>query len=239
VLFRSPVEIQICPEQFPFASIKPSVSYVAGHALFDISKRPIGEWQGIAKNLLDKLVGLLLLAVSAPLLAVIAVAVKLDTPGQVFFVQRRHGYNHRTIRVIKFRTMTELQDGHEVQQATKNDRRVTRVGRFLRRTSLDELPQLFNVVKGDMSLVGPRPHALVHNDYYSQRLVNYANRHKVKPGITGLAQIRGLRGETDTLDKMRERAEADVYYIDNWSLWMDLKILARTPLALIGQKNAY
>ena len=201
--------------------------------------KPISEWQEIAKDMTDKILSLTLLIVTLPFTALIALAIKLDSPGPVFFIQQRHGYNHQTINVFKFRTMTVLQDGEEVKQAVKNDDRVTRVGAFLRKTSLDELPQLLNVLNAEMSLVGPRPHALVHNNYYSNVLDKYAKRHKVKPGITGLAQIRGLRGETDTLDKMRQRAEADVYYIDNWSFWMDLKILVKTPLSLLRHRDVY
>ena len=234
-----PIDIQICPETMPLASLKPHVSYFAGQTLFDVSPKPISEWQEIAKDMMDKILGLTLLLVASPFMAIIAIAIRLDSPGPVFFLQKRHGYNHQTIKVVKFRTMTVMQDGDEIKQAVKNDQRVTRVGAFLRKTSLDELPQLLNVLNADMSLVGPRPHALVQNNYYSNVLEKYAKRHKVKPGITGLAQIRGLRGETDTLDKMRERAEADIFYIDNWSFWMDLKILVKTPLSLLRYRDVY
>ncbi|MCF6199021.1 MAG: undecaprenyl-phosphate glucose phosphotransferase [Hyphomicrobiaceae bacterium] len=234
-----PVNIQICPENMPFSSLKPEISYIGNHTLFDVGKKPISEWQGIAKAILDQTLGLILLVLLSPLMALIALAIRLDSPGPILFFQKRHGYNHRTINVCKFRTMTVQENDNNVRQATKDDDRVTRVGKFLRRTSLDELPQLFNVINAEMSLVGPRPHALVHNNYYSALLEKYPGRHKVKPGMTGLAQIRGLRGETDTLEKMRERADVDIEYIENWSFAMDIKILFKTPLALLHQKNAY
>ena len=143
------------------------------------------------------------------------------------------------MNVLKFRTMTVLEDSSEVRQAMPADPRITRVGRFLRRTSLDELPQLFNVLSGEMSLVGPRPHALVHDEHYGALIENYANRHQVKPGITGLAQVRGHRGETSTADKMQMRVDADLSYIRSWSLWLDLKILIATVWTVAGQKNAH
>ena len=148
----------------------------------------------------------------------VALAIKLDSPGPVFFKQRRHGYNHRLIYVYKFRTMHVAEDGAVVVQARKDDDRVTRVGKFLRRTSIDELPQLFNVLKGEMSLVGPRPHAVAHNQLYCERLERYANRHCVKPGMTGWAQIHGFRGPTEDPEKMRKRVQMDLYYIENWSI---------------------
>jgi putative colanic acid biosynthesis UDP-glucose lipid carrier transferase len=168
----------------------------------------------------------------------IALAIKLDSRGPVLFRQRRHGYNHRVIDVYKFRTMTVAEDGDRVEQARKNDPRVTRFGKFLRKSSLDELPQLFNVLKGEMSLVGPRPHALAHNQHYRERLDRYANRHCVKPGMTGWAQIKGFRGPTEDAEKMRKRVQMDLYYIENWSLWLDFKILALTPFVGFINRNA-
>jgi putative colanic acid biosynthesis UDP-glucose lipid carrier transferase len=155
------------------------------------------------------------------------------------FVQRRHGLNNRVIRVLKFRTMHVKEDGERVIQACRDDERVTRVGRLLRRTSLDELPQLFNVLRGDMSLVGPRPHALAHNVHYTKMLVRYANRHRVKPGITGWAQVNGCRGSTQMPAQMRRRVEHDLFYIDNWSFWLDLKIIILTPFRGMFSENAY
>ena len=179
-----------------------------------------------------------MLLAALPIFLLVAAAIKLDTPGPVFFRQRRHGFNHNIFMVWKFRTMTVVEDGVAIVQARKGDQRITRVGRWLRRTSLDELPQLLNVLAGEMSLVGPRPHAVAHNEHYSLLLGTYASRHKVKPGITGWAQVNGYRGETDTSEKMAKRVEYDLYYIEHWSLLFDIKILLLTPFSLFG-KNAF
>ena len=212
---------------------------VGGMNLMQVRTRPIGGWGLIIKQLIDYTFAGIGLLVSAPLFLAIAVAIKLNSSGPVFFRQRRHGCNEREIIVFKFRTMTVAEDGDNVKQATRNDPRTTRVGRFLRETSIDELPQLINVLRGEMSLVGPRPHALVHNEYYRSRVSRYSNRHKVKPGITGLAQINGLRGETDTPEKMHQRVEMDIHYVNNWSIWLDLKILALTPIFGLLHRNAF
>ena len=201
--------------------------------------RPIEGWGVFQKRVEDFAVAVIGLILAAPLMALIALAIKLDSKGPVIFRQRRHGYNHCVIEVLKFRTMTVLEDGSSVSQAQKGDKRVTRVGRFLRRTSLDELPQLINVLRGDMSIVGPRPHALAHNSYYEDLVENYANRHRVKPGMTGWAQIHGYRGEIIHPQKMAERVRYDLEYIENWSLWLDLKIIMMTPLFGFFHKNAY
>jgi putative colanic acid biosynthesis UDP-glucose lipid carrier transferase len=169
----------------------------------------------------------------------IAIAVKLDSPGPVFFRQRRYGLDGRQITVYKFRTMTVLEDGGEVRQATKDDERITRVGRILRRTSLDELPQFINVMQGRMSVVGPRPHAVAHNEIYRKLIDGYMVRHKVKPGVTGWAQVNGFRGETDTVEKMQQRIEYDLAYLRNWSLRLDLMIILKTILVLFGDRKAY
>ena len=194
---------------------------------------------GFNKRVEDFAVAVIGLALAAPVMTLIALAIKLDSKGPVIFRQRRHGYNHCIIEVLKFRTMTVLEDGSSVSQAQKGDKRVTRVGRFLRRTSLDELPQLLNVLRGDMSIVGPRPHALAHNSYYEDLVKNYANRHRVKPGMTGWAQIHGYRGEIIHPQKMAERVRYDLEYIENWSLWLDFKIIMMTPLFGFFHKNAY
>jgi putative colanic acid biosynthesis UDP-glucose lipid carrier transferase len=180
------------------------------------------------------------LVVFAPLLLAIALAIRLDGPGPVLFRQKRYGFANNEFTVFKFRTMRHRPaEEPDVPQARRQDPRITRVGAFLRRTSLDELPQLINVLRGDMSLVGPRPHAVAHNVQYAQIIDDYLSRHRVKPGITGWAQINGLRGETDTPEKMRARVEHDLYYIDNWSLMLDIKILLLTPLRGFVNKNAY
>jgi putative colanic acid biosynthesis UDP-glucose lipid carrier transferase len=170
---------------------------------------------------------------------VIAIGVKMSSPGPVLFKQRRYGLDGKEIVVYKFRTMNVLEDGNVIKQATRNDRRVTRFGAFLRRYSLDELPQFFNVLQGSMSVVGPRPHAVAHNETYRRLIKGYMIRHKVKPGITGLAQVNGLRGETDTLDKMQLRIEHDLDYLRNWSLQLDLQIVVKTIFVLLKDQDAF
>jgi putative colanic acid biosynthesis UDP-glucose lipid carrier transferase len=169
----------------------------------------------------------------------IAIAIKLTSPGPVIFKQKRYGLNGKEIMVWKFRSMTVLENDEHVPQATKNDARITSIGAFLRRTSLDELPQFFNTLTGRMSIVGPRPHAKAHNEQYRTLIQKYMLRHIVKPGITGWAQINGLRGETETLDKMEKRVQFDLYYIDNWSIWLDIKIILLTVVKGFINKNAY
>jgi putative colanic acid biosynthesis UDP-glucose lipid carrier transferase len=173
----------------------------------------------------------------APVLILIAIAIKIDSPGPVFFRQRRYGQNNRIFRIFKFRTMTVTEDGPVVVQATREDARVTRIGRFLRGSSLDEIPQLINVLLGDMSIVGPRPHALAHDEDFDSRLDLFSRRRRVRPGITGWAQVNGFRGETRTLESIEGRMQHDLYYIDNWSIWLDLEIVART--ILVFSRKAY
>jgi putative colanic acid biosynthesis UDP-glucose lipid carrier transferase len=184
-------------------------------------------------------VGTLALAALAPLMLLIAAGVKAGSPGPVLFRQRRYGLDGRQIVVWKFRSMTVAEDGERVRQATPGDQRVTRLGAFLRRTSLDELPQLFNVIAGSMSLVGPRPHAVAHNEEYRRLIKGYMVRHKVKPGITGWAQVNGLRGETDSIDKMRRRIEHDIECLQRWSPGFDLLILLKTAVIVLRRTNAY
>ena len=214
------------------------VSSLGPIGMLDVKRKPLADWAPLVKRVEDYGLGALLLTISAPLLLLCAVAIKLDSKGPVFFRQRRRGLNQKVIEVLKFRTMTVMEDGAEVKQATKDDPRITRLGRFLRRSSLDELPQLFNVIKGEMSLVGPRPHALVHDEHWGEMLETYANRHQVKPGMTGYAQVMGWRGETETPDKMRARVEHDLAYIANWSLGRDLKILVQTVRVVVRGENA-
>ena len=206
--------------------------------LLEVQRKPIAGWGRIFKAVLDYVIAISTVVVLAPLLALIALAVKLDSSGPVFFRQRRHGLNNRIFSIWKFRTMTVMEDGDRAVQAQPGDARVTRVGRFLRRTSLDELPQLFNVLAGEMSIVGPRPHPLSLNFEFQTLLTKYENRHVVKPGITGWAQINGYRGPTVDTELMRRRVELDLDYIENWSPWMDTKIIAATPFTLIFGKNA-
>jgi putative colanic acid biosynthesis UDP-glucose lipid carrier transferase len=207
--------------------------------VMSVVENPFHGVEGFAKRVEDLLIGgLIMIMIAIPMLA-IALAVKLTSRGPVFFRQRRYGLNGEEIRVLKFRSMTVMEDGAEVKQAVKNDVRVTKVGAILRRTSLDELPQFIQVLTGEMSIVGPRPHAIAHNEQYRALIQGYMLRHKVKPGITGWAQVNGWRGETDTLDKMQKRVEYDLAYIRDWALWMDLKIILMTVLGAFRGKNAY
>jgi putative colanic acid biosynthesis UDP-glucose lipid carrier transferase len=200
---------------------------------------PFWGVDGLVKRIEDVVLSSAILAViSIPMLA-IAAAVKLSSPGPVFFRQRRYGYDGAEISVLKFRSMTVCEDGDTVTQARKDDQRVTRVGAFLRRTSLDELPQFINVLRGDMSIVGPRPHAVAHNELYRTQIQGYMLRHKVKPGITGWAQINGWRGETEDLYKMEQRVEHDLWYIRNWSLPLDIKIVLLTIVRGFSGKHVY
>jgi putative colanic acid biosynthesis UDP-glucose lipid carrier transferase len=210
---------------------------VAGVPLLTLSESPmVNEARALAKAVMDYTIALLMLIILSPVLIVTAIAIKLTSPGPVFYKQKRHGWDSRVIEVWKFRSMVlHREDGDKVSQATREDARITAVGRFIRRTSIDELPQLFNVLQGTMSLVGPRPHALQHNRYYSEHIKSYMIRHRLKPGITGLAQINGCRGETDLLEKMEKRVKYDIDYINNWSIWLDLKILIMTPFTLFGK----
>jgi putative colanic acid biosynthesis UDP-glucose lipid carrier transferase len=205
----------------------------------ELQGAPLGTLQRAAKRLFDIALASAGLAALFPVFVVIALAIRLDSAGPVLFQQGRTGFNGRAFRIFKFRTMTVLEDGPIIRQAGRNDRRVTRVGRLLRRFSLDELPQLINVLTGDMSIVGPRPHALAHDDQYSKLIAEYAARHKMKPGITGWAQINGCRGETPQTDMMRRRVTYDLWYIDCWSLWLDLRIIVRTAIHVLKDPNVY
>jgi putative colanic acid biosynthesis UDP-glucose lipid carrier transferase len=205
-----------------------------------VCESPFYGADGLIKRVSDIVLASAILMLISPLLLGVAIAVKLSSPGPVLFRQRRYGLDGREITVYKFRSMAVLEDGVVVTQATRGDRRVTPLGAFLRRSSLDELPQFINVLQGRMSVVGPRPHAVAHNEMYRKLIRSYMIRHKVRPGITGLAQVNGLRGETDTLDKMRARIECDLAYLRNWSLLLDLKIVLMTiVIVLKKQKNAY
>jgi Undecaprenyl-phosphate glucose phosphotransferase len=234
-----PVEIHLGPEQILHKFEDVELSKLGPLASLQLTRMPLSRLEVVQKRLFDLVCAALALIAVTPLLVLVAVLVRLDSPGPVFFVQRRYGFNQQPFRIIKFRTMRTLDDGAVVPQAVPDDPRLTRIGRWIRRWNIDEIPQLFNVLAGDMSLVGPRPHALSHDREYEQRISLYARRHNVKPGITGWAQINGFRGATDTEDKMRKRVEYDLYYIDNWSLWLDLKIIARTVLSPTAYRNAY
>jgi len=200
---------------------------------------PQAGWHGLAKKILDKSTALTGLVLLSPLLVGTAIAIKLDSKGPVFFRQPRHGKNNKIFNIWKFRTMNVMEYGDEFVQAQKGDVRITRIGHFLRRTSIDELPQLMNVLKGEMSLVGPRPHPVALNEQFAPYIAGYWNRHVSVPGLTGLAQIRGFRGPTDTLDRMQNRVESDMEYAVEWSFLDDLKILAITPYVVLTGKNAH
>lgn len=204
----------------------------------DIQRKSVSDWGGVAKRLEDYSIAIVSLVMLFPLLLLIAVAIKLESRGPVLFKQVRNGLNNNTFEVLKFRTMCVDETDRNFRQAQRNDARVTRVGRFLRRTSLDEIPQLINVLRGEMSIVGPRPHPVDLNRAHASRLPLYNKRHSVRPGITGWAQVNDHRGPTQTLEDMRKRLDCDLYYIDNWSIWLDLSIIAATPFIAIVHKNA-
>jgi Undecaprenyl-phosphate glucose phosphotransferase len=234
-----PVEIHLGPERILHKFDEVELAKVGPLASLQLTRMPLSRAEVVQKRFFDLLFAALALLALTPLIMLVAVAIKLDGPGPVFFVQRRYGFNQQPFRIIKFRTMRALEDGVFVPQTTRDDPRLTKIGRWLRRWNIDEIPQLFNVLTGDMSLVGPRPHALSHDHEYERRISLYARRHNVKPGITGWAQINGYRGEIDTEEKIRKRIEYDLVYIDNWSLWLDLKIIARTLLSPAAYRNAY
>ncbi len=235
-----PAHLHICPELPSFATAPRAVAMLFGTPVLTLRQRPLAGWQAVAKRLEDlALSSMLLLLLLAPLMAAVAVMVRCDSPGPILFRQKRLGFNNNEFTVFKFRTMLHRPDERDVPQAQRNDPRVTRLGRFLRSKSLDELPQLFNVLRGDMSLVGPRPHALAHNEKYAALIDDYLWRHRMAPGITGWAQVNGFRGETDTLEKMQRRVEYDLAYIDGWSVAFDLKILMQTALCVLFDRNAF
>lgn len=238
-LSDSTVSVYLVPDFFVYELLHARWNNILGIPAVSVFENPFYGVDGVLKRAFDLILGSLSLLVAAIPMGCIALAVKLTSPGPVFFRQRRYGLDGREIHVWKFRSMTVCEDHGDVRQATKSDARVTPLGAFLRRSSLDELPQLFNVLEGSMSLVGPRPHATAHNEQYRRRIPGYMLRHKVKPGITGLAQVHGWRGETDTLHKMEKRVEFDHRYIREWTFWMDLHILFRTVAVVLSRRNAY
>lgn len=237
-----PVDIRLSAHMSKLRFRPRAYSYLGAVPVIDVFDKPIAGWDIILKWLFDRIVGTLILILVSPIMLAAAIAIKLDSKGPVFFRQRRYGFNNELIEVWKFRSMyTDMADATATKLVTKDDPRVTRVGRFIRRTSIDELPQLFNViVNGNLSLVGPRPHAVhakAQNRLYDDVVDGYFARHKVKPGITGWAQINGWRGETDTEEKIQRRVECDLYYIENWSLLLDLYILIKTPISLVTKSE--
>ena len=243
-LWVLPVDIRLAAHTNKLQFRPRSYSYIGKVPVIDVFDRPIADWDVVMKWLFDKIIGSLMILCLSPVMALIALAIKLDSRGAVFFKQRRYGFNNDLIEVYKFRSMyVDQTDPSASKLVTKDDPRVTRVGRIIRKASLDELPQLINVVfKGNLSLVGPRPHAVnakAEARLYAEAVDGYFARHRVKPGITGWAQINGWRGETDTNEKIQKRVEHDLYYIENWSVLFDLVILAHTPVALLKTENAY
>ncbi|HSI39649.1 MAG TPA: undecaprenyl-phosphate glucose phosphotransferase [Xanthobacteraceae bacterium] len=243
-LWVLPIDVRLSAHTSRLRFRPRSYSYVGTVPVLAVYDRPLADWRTVQKWLFDRVVGTGVLLAVSPLMLLVALAVKLDSPGPVFFRQRRYGFNNELIEVLKFRSMyVDASDATASRLVTRGDPRVTRVGRFIRKTSLDELPQLFNVVfAGNLSLVGPRPHA-VHakaaNQLYDEVVDGYFARHRVQPGITGWAQINGWRGETDTSEKIQRRVECDLFYIENWSVMFDLLILLKTPFALLKTENAY
>ena len=234
------INVRICPDVFTLYLPLRGMTSVAGVAFLDVFERPLTGWDLVLKNLEDRILAPILCLVFLIPCLVIALIIKLDSRGPVLFRQPRFGFNNNLVNVLKFRTMyADRPEEPGVPQATRNDPRVTRVGRFLRRSSLDELPQLWNVLKGEMSLVGPRPHAVDHNRHYAAMIDEYLGRHRVKPGMTGWAQVNGLRGETQTVEQMRARVQYDLEYIDHWSLWFDLRILFLTLFVGFVSRKAY
>ncbi|WP_018410857.1 undecaprenyl-phosphate glucose phosphotransferase [Methyloversatilis thermotolerans] len=233
------VSIFFAPDIFVTDLIQGRMDYVAGVPVVAVCDTPFTGINGLVKRASDIALSLLILIIISPLLLGIAIGVKMSSPGPALFRQRRYGLDGKEIVVYKFRSMTVQEDGKEVKQATRNDQRITRFGGFLRRTSLDELPQFINVLQGRMSIVGPRPHAVSHNETYRKLIKGYMVRHKVKPGITGWAQVNGYRGETETVDKMQKRIEYDLEYLRTWSLGLDLWIIVKTIAVVFRDRNAY
>lgn len=234
-----PRAIYFVPEPHVADLLRHEVKPVGAIVTVEMQKAPLNAIQRLLKRALDFTAAACGILALSPFLAVVAVAIKLDSKGPVFFRQTRHGYRGTPFKIMKFRSMSVMEDGNTVTQATKNDRRVTRVGAFLRKSSVDELPQLWNVLTGDMSIVGPRPHAVAHDRMFSQMIENYDVRQHVKPGITGWAQVNGLRGETPNVDLMYRRIEMDIWYATNCSLLLDIQILVRTVIEVLRQRNAY
>jgi Undecaprenyl-phosphate glucose phosphotransferase len=242
-LWVLPVDIRLSAHSNQLRFRPRSYSYIGSVPMLDIFDKPINDWDSVAKRAFDIIFSLIGIVLFSPIMIATAIAIKLDSKGPVIFRQKRHGFNNEVIDVLKFRSMhVQHSDPTAKKAVTRNDPRVTRVGRFIRKTSIDELPQFFNALFGSLSLVGPRPHAVyaqTHNRLYTEVVDGYFARHRVKPGVTGWAQISGWRGEMDTDEKIKMRTEFDLFYIENWSLWFDLKIMLMTPIKLLNTENAY
>jgi putative colanic acid biosynthesis UDP-glucose lipid carrier transferase len=231
--------VYFAPDVFTFSLLRARVTELEGVPLISLWETPFYGGSGWLKRAEDIFLAAIFLLSLFPVMLAIALGVKLSSPGPVIFKQRRYGLDGKEIQIYKFRTMTVCEDGHSISQATQDDARITRFGAFLRQTSLDELPQFINVLQGAMSIVGPRPHAVAHNEFYRRHIPGYMLRHKVRPGLTGWAQVNGWRGETETMEKMKKRIEYDLQYIQRWSLWLDLKIILSTVFLVLRDKRAY
>jgi putative colanic acid biosynthesis UDP-glucose lipid carrier transferase len=238
-LSDSTASVYIVPQIFLYNAFDAGWVTLGNTPMITVNDHPFYGSYWLLKKLEDLILGCLIFLLTLPLMTLIAIAIKISSKGPILFKQRRYGLNGEVIQVLKFRTMQTMDDGEVIVQASKDDPRITRLGRILRKTSLDELPQFWNVLQGTMSIVGPRPHAIAHNEEYRQLIEGYMLRHKVKPGITGWAQVNGLRGETETLDKMKSRIDYDLYYINHWSIWFDLKIIFMTIINGFTGKTAY
>jgi Undecaprenyl-phosphate glucose phosphotransferase len=230
-------DVKLCPEEILLEILNLGYGDVAGIPMLKLAERPLSGWSLLAKAIEDRVLGTLLLIAFSPIM--VPIAIRLTSAGPIFFSQPRYGFNNNEFSVLKFSTMYAGEEQTDIVQAQRNDPRITPIGRFLRRTSLDELPQLINVIRGEMSLVGPRPHAISHNEEYAAVINEYLARHRVKPGITGWAQVNGFRGETKTVDLMRQRVRYDLYYIENWSVLFDFRILLMTLFVGFVNRNAY
>ncbi|WP_052954580.1 undecaprenyl-phosphate glucose phosphotransferase [Microvirga vignae] len=238
-LSKVPVQVYLFPDRHIDEILRGACIETAWGAGYQVQRTPLSLIDRALKRVLDVAAASTALLLLSPLMAAVAVLIKLDSTGPVIFKQNRRGFSGRQFKILKFRSMTVCENGDTVQQARRGDLRITRVGAFIRKTSIDELPQLWNVVRGEMSLVGPRPHALAHDDFYSQLIASYASRHHVKPGLTGWAQVNGLRGETPEVSDMEARVTKDLWYIDNWSILLDLRIILRTVFCVLSDKRAY
>jgi Undecaprenyl-phosphate glucose phosphotransferase len=235
---RVPAQIHLGPERVLDRFVDARIDKIGTISSLSLGGHPLNLVEVIVKRLFDIVVSVAALVLLSPLLALVAALIRLDSNGPALFTQRRYGFNQEAFRIFKFRSMTTMEDGRDIAQAKVRDPRITRIGRFIRRYNVDELPQLINVLRGDMSLVGPRPHALVHDQLFERKIALYARRHNVKPGITGWAQVNGLRGEIDGPEKIRQRVEHDLYYIDNWSLLFDVWIIFLTVFSKKAYRNA-
>jgi Undecaprenyl-phosphate glucose phosphotransferase len=238
-LSELPVDVHVVPVGTLELMAVSRITQFGNMVTMRILQSPLSHLSRAVKRAFDVVTAVAALILLSPLLIVVSLAIKLDSRGPVLFRQTRHGYNNEPIRVLKFRSMTVMEDGGNFTPVTRHDPRVTRLGRFLRRTNIDELPQLFNVLVGDMSIVGPRPHATAQNESFAKLISSFSRRHNVKPGITGWAQVNGFRGDTDTLEKMQRRVEHDLYYIDHWSFLFDLRIIILTAVSRVAYLNAY